>query len=139
MRPTAARVSVSGQADPETVWQRYYEPQSWSTWAPQIRAVEYEHPVLRPGTKGVVRTFGGVGVDFTIEEVSVVDRTWTWQVAVRGLTLRMAHGVRPAGDAGSRTWLTVTGPAVISRAYAWSATIALKRLVRAPARPDHFA
>lgn len=139
MRPIAAGVSVSGPADPETVWRRYYEPQSWSTWAPQIRAVEYEHPTLRPGTEGVVRTFVGVGVAFTIEEVSAVDRTWTWRVVVLGLPLHMAHGVRLAGDAGSRTWLTVTGPAVISHVYAWLATIALWRLVRAPVRPDSFA
>lgn len=130
MRSTAAYVSVSGPADPMTVWQRYYEPRSWSTWSPQIRSVEYEHSILRPDTQGVVRTYGGVGVAFTIEEVSTFDHTWTWRVVALGLRLRMVHGVRPTGGSGTQVWLTVSGPALIARAYACVATFALRRLVR---------
>lgn len=136
MRSRSVRVSVCGPMDPDTVWRRYHEPRWWSTWSPQICSVEYEHPTLCPGTEGVVRTFGGVGVAFMIDEVCTLDRTWTWRVVVLGLTLRMTHDVRPAGNAGSRTWLTVTGPAVISRAYAWLATIALWRLVHVPVRSE---
>lgn len=129
---TTARVSVTGGAPVETVWQRYTRPALWPTWAPQIRSVEYEHPTLRPGTKGVVRTVVGFGVPFTIEEVDVADRTWSWQVTALGLRLHLTHGVLPH-PGGSETWLEVTGPPLISRTYARLATFALNRLVRAGA------
>lgn len=127
---STARVSVTGPAYPETVWQRYTQPRLWATWSPQIRSVEYDHPTLRPSSTGVVRTFGGIGIPFTIEEVVPAERTWTWRVDALGVTLHLAHGVRPAEGEGTRTWLTVTGPPVISEAYARAATIALRRLVR---------
>lgn len=131
MRPTDARVSVSGPADPETVWQRYTEPRLWPTWSPQIRSVEYEHPTLLPSTDGVVRTFGGIGIPFTVEEVVASRRTWAWRVEVRGLSLHMSHGVQAEGGHGTRTWLQVTGPPMISPAYAHAAAVvALRRLVR---------
>lgn len=124
-----ARVSVTGPASLETVWQRYVEPRLWSTWSPQIRSVEYDHPTLRPGTKGVVRTFGGVGIPFTIEDVVPADRRWTWRVVAFGISLRLEHGVL-AHEEGSETWLVVSGPPIVSRVYAQAATIALRRLVR---------
>lgn len=131
-RRTEARVSASGSADPETVWQRYAQPRLWPTWSPQIRSVEYDHPTLRPGTRGVVRTFGGMGIPFEVEEVDPWKRTWAWQVEVLGQTLHLDHGVEPAEGPGSRTWLKVTGPPVISHIYAHvAAIIALRRLVRA--------
>lgn len=126
---STARVSVTGTAPVETVWQRYTRPALWPTWSPQIRSVEYEHPTLRPGTKGVVRTVVGFGVPFTIEEVDVADRTWSWHVEALGLRLHLAHGVL-AHPAGSETWLEVTGPPVVGPAYARVATLALRRLVR---------
>lgn len=132
MKPAEARVHVTGRADPETVWQRYVQPQLWPTWSPQIRSVEYPHPTLRPGTKGVVRTVGGIGISFTVEEVDESRCTWAWRVKTRGLTLHLSHGVEPADGPGSRTWLEVTGPPVISPVYARvAAIIALPRLVRA--------
>ncbi|WEV77237.1 SRPBCC family protein [Janibacter cremeus] len=127
---STARVSVAGAAAVETVWQRYTRPALWPTWSPQIRSVEYEHPTLRPGTKRVVRTVAGSGVPFTIEEVDVADHTWSWQVVALGLRLHLVHGVRPH-PTGSETWLEVTGPPVVGRAYARVATLALRRLVRA--------
>lgn len=128
---TTAHVSVAGSASPETAWQRYAQPRLWHTWSPQIRSVEYGHPTLRPGTSGVVRTFGGIGIPFTIENVAPAERTWTWRVDVSVLTLRMTHGVRPGDGHGSRTWLEITGPRLVSQAYARFAIIALRRLVRA--------
>ncbi|WP_338749181.1 SRPBCC family protein [Janibacter alittae] len=122
-------MSVTGTATVGTVWQRYVEPRLWPTWSPQIRSVEYDHPRLRSATKGVVRTFGGLGVPFTIEEVSSTEHTWRWRVEAFGLPLRLDHGVR-AHPRGCETWLEVTGPPVISRVYAQAATIALRRLVR---------
>lgn len=131
-RRTEGRVSVTGSADPETVWQRYAQPRLWPTWSPQIRSVEYDHPTLRPRTRGVVRTFGGAGIPFEVEEVDDLRRTWAWRVEVRGLRLHLDHGVESAEGAGSRTWLKVTGPPVISHLYAHvAATLALRRLVRA--------
>lgn len=126
---TTTRVSVTGPASPATAWQRYVQPRLWPTWSPQIRSVEYEHPVLLPGTTGTVRTFGGIGIPFDIEEVAAAERTWTWRVRVGGLTVRLQHGVLPHAK-GSETWLAVSGPPVISQAYAQIATIALRRLVR---------
>ncbi|NYF98317.1 SRPBCC family protein [Janibacter cremeus] len=122
-------MSVTGPASAETAWQRYLEPRLWSSWSPQIWSVEYAHPQLLPGTKGVVRTFGGIGVPFTIEEVSPTEHTWRWRVVAFGLPLRLDHGVR-GHPRGCETWLEVTGPPVISRVYAHLATIALRRLVR---------
>ncbi|WP_435201198.1 SRPBCC family protein [Janibacter sp. GS2] len=126
---TTSRVSVTGPASPETAWQRYVHPGLWRTWSPQIRFVEYDHPVLVPGTRGTVRTFGGIGIPFAIEEVAAAERTWTWRVRVGGLSLRLHHGVLPHAQ-GSETWLAVSGPPVISPAYARIATIALRRLLR---------
>ena len=125
---STARVSVTGGARPETAWERYVRPRLWPTWSPQIRSVEYDHPTLRPRTKGVVRTFAGVGIPFVIEDVDPVERTWTWRVVAFGLSLRLRHGVRTHAE-GSQTWLEVTGPPLISHAYARIATIALRRLV----------
>ena len=126
---TTARVSVAGPAPVETVWQRYIQPALWPTWSPQIRSVEYEYETLRPHTKGVVRTFGGIGIPFTIEDVIAADRTWTWQVEALGLRLHLAHGVLPH-TGGSETWLEVTGPPLVSSVYAQTARLALHRLVR---------
>lgn len=131
MRRTEARVSITGPADPETVWQRYAQPQLWPTWSPQVRSVEYAHSTLRSGTSGVVRTFGGIGIPFAVEQVDESRRTWAWRVEVRGLTLHLNHGVESAAGSGTRTWLEVTGPPVISHVYARAAAvIALRRLVR---------
>lgn len=124
------RVSVAGPASADTVWQRYTQPALWHTWSPQIRSVEYDHPALRPHTHGVVRTFAGVGIPFTIEDVDTADLTWTWRVEALGLRLRLTHGVLPHPE-GSQTWLEVTGPPLISQAYAQVARVALRRLVRA--------
>ena len=121
----------TSSASPETAWQRYAQPGLWHTWSPQIRSVEYDHPTLRPETRGVVRTLGGVGIPFTIEDVSPTERAWTWRVHLSALTVRLTHGVGPGTGGGSSTWLTVTGPPLVSHAYARFATIALRRLVRA--------
>lgn len=122
-------MSVTGPVTVGTVWQRYVEPRLWPTWSPQIRSVEYDHPRLRPGTTGVVRTFGGLGIPFTIEEVVSAEHTWRWRVEALGIPLRLDHGVC-AHPRGCQTWLEVTGPPVITRVYARAATIALRRLVR---------
>ncbi len=133
MRPRTAVVRVAGPADPETVWRRYTQPQLWPTWSPQIRSVEYGHSLLRPGTGGVVRTVGGIGIPFTVAEVDAASRTWAWQVRLRGgLSLSLNHGVEPADGPGTSTWLEVTGPPMVTPVYARIAAIsALPRLVRA--------
>lgn len=132
MRVTDARVSVSGTADPDTVWQRYTQPALWATWSPQIRSVEYGHPTLVAGTSGTVRTVGGIGIPFTVEVVDPSRRTWSWRVEALGVSLRLDHGVSAEGVTGCRTWLLVTGPPVISQAYAHGpAALALRHLVRA--------
>lgn len=126
-------ISVSGRADPATVWARYRSTAQWPEWAPQIRAVDPPEAALRPGLRGMVSGPLGLRVPFVVDAVDDDHRTWTWTVRVSAIAVRMQHDVR-ATSTGSRTSLTVTGPWPVCATYPAVARCALRRLV-APGPP----
>lgn len=128
MRVTA---HVSGAAPVELAWERYAEPARWATWAPQIRSVDVGADRIAPGVTGTVHALFGISVPFEITEVDEANRTWSWTVHPRPVTMRLEHTVEPWGDGGSRTGIVVHGPLPVVLSYAPLARIALHRLVAA--------
>lgn len=124
------QLTVAGPRNPGDVWDRYVRPERWPEWSPQIRTVGYPHELLTPATTGVVHGPAGVRVPFRIDDVdgSGPERAWSWTVAAAGLRLVLRHTVRADG-AGTRTGLSVTGPAPVVLLYLPVAGIALRRLV----------
>jgi hypothetical protein len=122
-----------GPLPPAEVWERYADPHRWASWAPQIRRVETAARRIAPGVTGTVHGPLGLRVRFTVADVDESARTWAWDVApaVPPLPLRvhLRHGVE-VHPAGSATWLTVRGPALVVAAYLPVARIALEFLVR---------
>lgn len=130
-------LSASGTAPAALAWERYADPQLWSTWAPQIQRVQTDMSRLTPGGDGTVHAGPlprpTLAVPFEVLEVDEPEMTWTWHVRLGpgGLVrLRLAHGVRADGD-GSTTWLRVHGPLPVVLGYAPVARLALGRLVTA--------
>lgn len=124
-------ISVSGRADPATVWARYRSTKWWPGWAPQIRAVDPPRADLRPGLRGTVFGPLGLRVPFVVDAVDDDDRSWTWTVHVAQIAVRMQHVVQPTST-GSRTSLTVSGPWPVCVTYPVVARCALRRLVASP-------
>lgn len=130
------RLTATGPAHPDEVWDRYLRPRRWSEWSPQIRRVERSDEEIRAGTTGRVWGPPGLAVDFTVTAVDAGERTWSWRVRVLllGTHLALRHGVEdrdPADPrAGTRTWLEVRGARPVVLAYAPLARLALARLVR---------
>ncbi|MDG6106755.1 SRPBCC family protein [Dactylosporangium aurantiacum] len=123
-------VSVRGPRDADDVWDRYVRPRRWPEWSPQIRSVRYPGETLRPGAAGVVRGPGGLPVRFRILDVAADGpvRGWSWSVSAGGVRLHLEHTVQ-AVPGGSRTGLTVRGPAPAVLLYLPLARLALRRLV----------
>lgn len=119
---------AAGDAAPELAWERYADLDLWSTWSPQVRAVEAPERRLRTGLAGEVVGPLGVRVPFTVTDVG--PRSWTWEVQFLGTTLSLRHLVL-AHPRGSLTELGVRGPAPLALGYAAPAQLALHRLVRA--------
>ena len=122
------RVEASGEASPALAWRRYERPELWGTWAPHIRGVDYPHPTIVPGGRGVVRGVGGVRARFVIASVDAATRRWVWRVRSGPVSMRLEHGVDP-DPRGSRTWVVVTGPVGVTDAYAVVCRLVLPRLV----------
>ena len=123
-------LSARGGADAELVWQRYFRPELWSQWSPQIRRVDYPERAIRAGGTG--RVHGpGITVDFRITDVDPAARRWAWEVRVPvlGCAIGLEHGVQALAD-GTRTWLRVRGAPLLVIGYAPAAQWALSRLVR---------
>jgi hypothetical protein len=74
----------------------------------------------------------GVSIDFTVLTVDAAARRWAWAVRRGPLKLHLEHGVDPTPGGGSRTSLTVRGPAPVVIGYAPVARFALHRLVSLP-------
>ena len=130
-------LSVSGTAPAALAWERYADPQLWSTWSPQIQRVETRMQRLEAGGTGTVHAGPlprpTIGVPFEVLELDEQAMTWTWRVRLgpAGLVrLLLVHGVTAHGS-GSSTWLRVHGPLPVVLGYAPVARLALGRLVTA--------
>jgi len=146
------RLSATGAAHPDEVWDRYTRPARWSRWSPHLREVDYPDAVIRPGTTGRVTGVGGVVAVFRIDAVDHEARTWSWSVRSGPLRVSFDHGVDAAGAeppgtdragadragadsghvGGSTAWLVTHAPWPVAVGYAPLARLALGRLV-APA------
>lgn len=124
-------IDATGSAPAGIVWERYMNPDLWSTWAPQISGVDYDGERLLPDTSGRVEGPLWIRIDFRVLAVDEAARTWTWRAwwQNRALGLTLTHGVEPH-PAGSRTWLTVDGFPGLVLPYAPIAKIALTQLVK---------
>jgi hypothetical protein len=121
------RVEARGPAPVEDVWDRYAILARWPEWAPQISRVEASADRLALGVRGTVYLVGVLSLPFTVTSCRPEDHTWSWQVRLGPVTLDLDHAVYPAGS-GSRTTLSLAGPAVVVAAYAPLAQLALRRL-----------
>jgi hypothetical protein len=122
-------VSAVGDATADVVWQRYTHPARWAGWAPQIRRVDHDDDVVRPGSRGLVHGPLGIRVRFVIDDVDPALRTWAWTVGIGRFTVPMRHGAHPCGT-GTLAWAEVGGPRFLGRLYSPVARHALRRLVR---------
>ena len=121
------RIEARGPAPVEEVWDRYATLARWPEWSPQISRVEASADQLALGVRGTVFVGGVLPLQFTVTSCRPEDRTWSWQVRLGPVTLDLDHAVYPAGS-GSRTTLTLGGPALLVTAYAPLAQLALRRL-----------
>ncbi len=104
-------------------------PAAWETLE---RGVTAPRPAVRiaPGLRGRVRALVPPAARFVVTAVDEVERTWSWRVGVGAVRLELDHGVDACLDGGTLTWLRVTAPGPVIRAYAPLAKAALRRLVR---------
>lgn len=119
------RISATGSATTDQVWQRYTTPDLWPTWAPQLRRVTCADSVLTAGSRGTAHGPAMLRVPF---EVLLLDRDqhrWTWRVG-RPISITMEHGVDETPD-GARAWIDIPLALV---GYAPLAQLALRRLVQ---------
>ncbi len=125
-----ASIGASGPCPPEKAWERYADPQLWSTWSPQIRRVETDTERLRVGTTGTVHGPVGVRVDFEVTAFDEETMRWAWSVRCGPIRMDLWHGInsRPT-EQGCSTWLKARGAWPILAAYLPVARIALHRLV----------
>lgn len=122
---------MDGPAPPELAWERYADPDLWSTWAKQIRSVETDQDVplrIHSGLSGTVHTLVGINVRFTVADVDEGSRSWSWTVNPPPFTMHLMHTVRPR-QTGSRAGLVIYGPGPLILAYLPVARSALRGLV----------
>ena len=120
-------IEARGPAPVEEVWDRYATLARWPEWSPQISRVEASADQLALGVRGTVHVARVLPLAFTVTSCRPEDRTWSWQVRLGLVTLDLDHAVYPAGS-GSRTTLSLAGPALLVTAYAPVAQVALRRL-----------
>lgn len=121
-------LSVRGPRAAHEVWADYARPSRWSSWSPQVLAVDAPADALSPGLRGVVHGPLGVRVAFVVTAVDPASRTWRWVVTVAGVRVGMEHAVVSV-PGGSVTTLLIEGPAPVRIAYPLAARVALRRLV----------
>ena len=121
------RIEAAGPAPVEEVWDRYATLARWPEWSPQISRVEASADQLALGVRGTVYAVGVLPLAFTVTSCRPDDRTWNWQVRIGPVVLELDHAVHPAGS-GSRSTVSLSGPALVVTAYAPLARLALRRL-----------
>ena len=123
------RLTAEGPAPVGLAWQRYAEIARWPEWSPQILRVEADAERIARGVTGTVHAFGGLRLGFTITDVDVVARRWSWLVRCGPVQMDLHHDVRAVPGGGSATGLVLQGPAAVVALYAPLAWVALRRLV----------
>lgn len=121
-------ISVEGPAAAEQAWERYTDPGTWPTWAPQISRVDIDDGFAR-GARGTVHGPLLLRVPFRIRDVDPAARRWSWSVGLGVLSIRMDHGV-DATPTGCRAWARIQAPRLVVLPYVPIARVALRRLVR---------
>ena len=121
-----------GVAPVTLAWERYADPELWTTWAPQIQRVETAMGRLLADGTGTVHAGPlprpTLTVPFRVLAVDEQALEWSWQVRLGPMRLRLEHGVTATPD-GSSTWLRLHGPLPVVLGYAPVARLALVRLV----------
>jgi len=133
---TTLYLAATGPRPSDEVWDRYARPALWSTWAPQIRRVDVDTERLGGGETGRVHGPLGFSADFEVDTWDEEARRWSWTVRPRAALLpgvpvprlHLGHGVLST-EAGTLTWLRLSGPLPLVVPYAPVARLALHRLV----------
>ena len=137
--PDAQRwIHASGPLPVDEAWERYADPDRWSSWAPHLRAVEIEASGvdrrLHPGLTGVVLGPVGVRAHFVVKAVDEAARRWSWEVRALGVTLQLLHTL-DASPEDTHAGLVLQGPLPVVLLYRPVARWALRRLVAVSAHP----
>lgn len=106
------------------MWSAYAHTSRWHTWAPQVRRVDPEGPLV-PGMRGVVYGPARFRARFEVTSVDPHAGRWIWRVRAGPVQLTIEHEV-----ADGLTAVVIDGPAPFVLAYAPLARLALRRLVR---------
>ena len=126
---TTLTLHATGPVAPAEAWDRYLHPARWAEWSPQIKKTDATAPRIAQGVSGRVHDPIGTSVPFVVDEVSDVERRWSWQVVVGPTRLRLEHWISPGPDGGSTAGLRISGFPPLVVGYAPLALLALKRLV----------
>ncbi|WP_255195904.1 SRPBCC family protein [Halorarius litoreus] len=119
--PDGRRLEVSHPIDapPERVWALFCDTEAWPEWGPSVSAVESPTRTIEAGTRGRVKTVGGLWLPF--EVTSCENYRWTWDVAGLPAT---GHRVEKCGS-GCRAVMEVP---VVAAAYVPVCKRGLERL-----------
>jgi hypothetical protein len=121
------RIEARGPVPAEEVWDRYATLARWPEWSPQISRVEASADRLALGVRGTVYVGGVLPLRFTVTSCRSEDRTWSWQVRWDRSPSTSTTPCTGRGP-GSRSTLSLSGPALLVAAYAPLAQLALRRL-----------
>ena len=93
--PDGPRLVVSREitATPADAWRLLTDTRRWPAWGPSVVGVACEDRFIVAGSRGHVRTVGGLELPFRV--TACADRRWTWRVAGVPAT---GHRVEPLGD-----------------------------------------
>ncbi|NLP86129.1 hypothetical protein HF576_20040 [Microbacterium sp. CFH 90308] len=89
---------------PAAVFALWSDPRTWSTWDPEVRAVESEPPCA-VGARGRLRPAKGPALTFTVTAL-LPDELFTDTARLPGARLEFEHLVAASGE-GSRISVTV--------------------------------
>lgn len=103
--PMKTAITISAPA--ARVWRILTDTRQWPTWGPSIRAVDCPDRHIRAGSRGRVRTAGGIWLRFRVTAF-VPGRYWAWRVAGVPAT---GHRVEPTGERACRLSFEVPVPA----------------------------
>lgn len=87
----------------ETVWELITDTCTWPKWGPSIRAVDAGERYIRLGSTGLILTYPGIWLPFTITMFEP-ERFWAWRVKGMRAT---GHRLVAIGTDKSRLGFTV--------------------------------